>query len=103
MTTIMTLLAVVAAAPSYFAPNSEAAIAFTPLSVEALSGSYRTGAGWPAPGEGRVGELCYDRRLMLRSDDPRFANHSPVLVHSRLSDYCSAERSWIVAFRGGLT
>src|SRR3546814_1626230 len=43
--------------------------------------------GWPAPGEGRIGQLRYGWGLMLQSDDPRFADfdQSPGPVHSRSS------------------
>lgn len=75
------------ACPVTDAPSNAVAITSTPLPVEALGGHYRTDTGWPAPGEGRIGQLRYDWGLMLQSDDPRFADFdlSPGPVHSRSS------------------
>lgn len=88
MTMILVLLATAAASPACPAPvGTPVAITSAPLPVEALGGSYRTDTGWPAPGEARVGRLRYDWGLMLRSDDPRFADFdlSPGSVRSRSS------------------
>lgn len=75
------------ACPVMDAPSNAVAITSTPLPVEALGGHYRTDTGWPAPGEGRIGQLRYGWGLMLQSDDPRFADfdQSPGPVHSRSS------------------
>ncbi|MFC0307910.1 hypothetical protein [Rhizorhabdus histidinilytica] len=75
------------ACPVTDAPSNAVAITSTPLPVEALGGHYRTDTGWPAPGEGRIGQLRYGWGLMLQSDDPRFADfdQSPGPVHSRSS------------------
>src|SRR3546814_1546132 len=62
------------ACPVTDAPSNAVAITSTPLPVEALGGHYRTDTGWPAPGEGRIGQLRYGWGLMLQSDDPRFAD-----------------------------
>ncbi|MGA1799527.1 hypothetical protein VH567_12190 [Sphingomonas sp. 4RDLI-65] len=84
----MALLMAGLAAPSCTAPIGEpVAVSSTPLSIEALGGSYRATPGWPAPGEARIDQLRFDWGLMLRSNDPRFANFdlTPGAVHSRSS------------------
>ena len=88
MTTIMVLLAAVAAAPSCPAPVGEpVAITSTVIPVQVMGGIYRPGNGWPAPGEARLGFVRYEWGLLLRSDDPRFADFdlAPGPVHSRSS------------------
>src|SRR3546814_11281156 len=45
------------ACPVTDAPSNAVAITSTPLPVEALGGHYRTDTGWPAPREGRIGQL----------------------------------------------
>ncbi len=85
MTMIMTLLATVAAAPSCPAPVGQPiAITSTILPLEAMGGTYRLGNGWPPPGEARIGLVRYEWGLLLRSDDPRFADFdlSPGAIHS---------------------
>lgn len=88
MTALMALLATISPAPSCPAPAGEpVAITSTVLPLEAMGGSYVPGDGWPAPGDARVGLVRYEWGLLLRSDDPRFADFdlSPGSVHSRSS------------------
>lgn len=64
------------------------AITSIPLPLKAMGGAYVASAGWPPPGEPRIGELRRDWGLMLRSDDPRFSGFdmtSPGPIHSRNS------------------
>lgn len=88
MATIMTLLAAVAATPSCPAAVGEpVAITSTVLPVASMGGSYVPGNGWPPPGDARVGLVRYEWGLLLRSDDPRFADFdlSPGAIHSSSS------------------
>lgn len=74
--------------PPCSAPIGQAvAITTMDLPMRALGVRYLSDDGWAAPRYAPVGQLVYDWGLMLRSDDPRFANFdlSPGPVHSRSS------------------
>ena len=98
MTAIMALLATATATPVCPAPVGEpVAITSTMLPVEAIGGTRVAGNGWPPPGDARVGLVRYEWGLLLRSDDPRFADFdlTPGAVHSRSSGcWFSWESHW---------
>jgi len=89
MSAIMTLFTAMAAAPTCLAAAAVEPVGITSavLPAHVIGGTYRPGKGWPAPGEARVGYLRYEWGLLLRSDDPRFADFdlSPGPIHSRSS------------------
>lgn len=85
---IVAVIAALLATPSCSAPvGTPVAVTFASLPPEALGGTYALTKTRDAPGEPRVGQLRYDWALLLRSDDPRFADFdlSPGKVHSRKS------------------
>lgn len=63
------------------------AIKFADLPAKVLGVRYLTDDKWAAPRNAPIGQLSYDWGLMLRADEPRFANFdlSPGPVHSRSS------------------